>query len=338
MNRRLCLTMRPDADRHRVSRRNVLRCVVLATGGMVTRGLMAQDQAPRIGLLAPGDRGEDIEGFMDGMRELGYVDGRNLSVVYREAKGRNEALGPLLMEFVSLKVSVIVTGGTAAARTARQMNLSTPVVIGAMTDPVESGVAMSLARPGGNITGLSLATGDDFGGKYLELLSELRPGMRRVAVLYHLARPAELQAMQREAPRFGIELVSMQVGSKVELAESFQRIASQHIDAAVVITDPFTFAERQRIIALASAKRLPVIYGLAAFVDAGGLLAYGPSLRERWHRAATYVDKILKGAKPAELAIEQPTRFELVINAKTARELGLTIPAMLGMRVDRVVN
>ena len=338
MNRRLRLTMCPGGDRGRVSRRNVLQCMVLATGGMVTLGLMAQAQAPRIGLLAPGDRGEDIEGFMDGMRDLGYVDGRNLSIVYREAKGQNEALGPLLMELVSLKVSVIVTGGTAAARVARQMNVPIPVVIGAMTDPVKSGVAMSLARPGGNITGLSLATGDDFGVKYLELLSELRPGLRRVAVLHYLLRPAELKAMEREAPRFGIELVSIHVGSKAELAESFERIASQHADAAIVITDPFTFAERQRIIALASASRLPVIYGLAAFVDAGGLLAYGPSLRERWHRAAIYVDRILKGAKPADLPIEQPTRFELVINAKTARELGLTIPATLGMRVDRVVN
>jgi putative ABC transport system substrate-binding protein len=199
------------------------------------------------------------------------------------------------------------------------MNVPTPVVIGAMTDPVGSGVATSLARPGGNITGLSLATGDDFGVKYLELLSELRPGLRRVAVLYYLPRPAELKAMQLEAPRFGIDLVSIHVGSKAELAESFERIASRHADAAVVITDPFTFAERHRIIALASASRLPVIYGLAAFVDAGGLLAYGPSLRERWHRAAFYVDRILKGAKPADLPIEQPTRFELVINAKTAR-------------------
>ena len=302
----------------------------------MTARLMAQ-AVPRIGLLAPGDRGEDVEGFMAGMRELGYVDGRNLVIVYRSASGRNELLEPLFAEFVSLKVSVIVTGGTAAARVARQMNVPIPVVIGAMTDPVGSGVAMSLAKPGGNITGLSLATGDDFGVKYLELLSELRPGLRRVAVLHHLPRPAELQVMQREAPRFRIELVSIHVGFKADLAESFKRIASMRTDAVVVTTDPFTFTERQDIVALARANQLPVIYGLAAFVDAGGLMSYGPSLRVQWHRAATYVDRILKGAKPADLAIEQPMRFELVINSKTASELGLKIPASMQVRVDRIV-
>jgi putative ABC transport system substrate-binding protein len=238
---------------------------------------------------------------------------------------------------VSLKVSVIVTGGTAAARVARHMNIPIPVVIGAMTDPVGSGVAMSLAKPGGNITGLSLATGDDFGVKYLELLSALRPGLRRVAVLHHLPRPPELQAMQREAPRFGIELMLIPVDSKADLAGSFERIASQRTDAVVVTTDPFTFTERQSIVALAKASQLPVIYGLAAFVYAGGLMSYGPSLRAQWHRAATYVDKILKGAKAADLAIEQPTRFEFVINSKTASELGLKIPASLQVRVDRIV-
>jgi len=318
------------------SRRNLLRCFALAAGGTMTARLMAQ-AVPRIGLLAPGDRGEDVEGFMAGMRELGYVDGRNLVIVYRSASGRNELLEPLFAEFVSLKVSVIVTGGTAAARVARQMNVPIPVVIGAMTDPVGSGVAMSLAKPGGNITGLSLATGDDFGVKYLELLSELRPGLRRVAVLHHLPRPAELQAMQREAPRFRIELVSIHLGFKADLAESFKRIASMRIDAVVVTTDPFTFTERQDIVALARANQLPVIYGLAAFVDAGGLMSYGPSLRVQWHRAATYVDRILKGAKPADLAIEQPMRFELVINSKTASELGLKIPASMQVRVDRIV-
>ena len=338
MSRRARLLGRRGLDGGLVSRRNLLQYMVLAPCGIVTRGLMAQGQGTRIGLLAPGDRGEDIEGFIDGMRELGYVDGRNLSIVYREANGRNELLGPLLTELVSLNVAVIVTGGTAAALVAKRMNISVPVVIGAMTDPVESGVAMSLSKPGGNITGLSLATGDDFGGKYLELLSELRPGLRRVAVLHQRPGSAEVKAMQREAPRFGVELVQIRVASKAELAQSFERIALLHADAAVVVTDPLTFTERQTIVALASAARLPVIYGLATFVDAGGLMAYGPSLRERWHRASIYVDRILKGAKPADLAIEQPTRFELVINAKTAHELGLTVPERLSIRVDRTVH
>ena len=296
------------------------------------------ERSARIGLLAPASRSEDVEGFLAGMRDLGYIEGRNLVLEYRAAGGKIERLDDLLAELIRLKVDVIVTGGTPAALAAKRARTTIPIVIGAMGDPVESGVVASLARPGGNITGLSLVTSEGFAGKYLELLREAVPKASRVAVLGRPSASSPVQAMERAARSFDIRLQLVEVDQPGQLEGAFAAMTAQHAAALIVTPSPFNLAHRDRIVSLAAKHRLPAMYGLAAFVEAGGLMAYGASLRELYRRAATYVDKILKGAKPAELPVEQATKFELVINLNTARALGVAIPPALRLRADRVIE
>jgi putative ABC transport system substrate-binding protein len=272
------------------------------------------------------------------MRDLGYIEGRNLVLEYRAAGGKIERLDDLLAELIRLKVDVIVTGGTPAALAAKRARTTIPVVIGAMGDPVESGVVASLGRPGGNITGLSLVTSEGFAGKYLELLREAVPKASRVAVLGRPSASSPVQAMERAARSFDIRLQLVEADQPDRLEGAFAAMAAQHAAALIVTPTPFNLAHRDRIVSLAAKHRLPAMYGLAAFVEAGGLMAYGASLRDLYRRAATYVDKILKGAKPAELPVEQATKFELVINLNTARALGLAIPPALRLRADRVIE
>jgi len=301
-------------------------------------GAQPPERSARIGLLAPASRSEDVEGFLAGMRDLGYIEGRNLILEYRAAGGKVERLDDLLAELIRLKVDVIVTGGTPAALAAKRAGTTIPVVIGAMGDPVESGVVASLARPGGNITGLSLVTSEGFAGKYLELLREAVPKASRVAILGRPSANSPVQAMERAARSFDIRLQLVEVDQPDRLEGAFAAMAAQQAAALIVTPSPFNLAHRDRIVSLAAKHRLPAMYGLTAFVEAGGLMAYGASLRELYRRAATYVDKILKGAKPAELPVEQATKFELVINLNTARALGLAIPPALRLRADRVIE
>jgi len=301
-------------------------------------GAQPPERSARIGLLAPASRSEDVEGFLAGMRDLGYIEGRNLILEYRAAGGKVERLDDLLAELIRLKVDVIVTGGTPAALAAKRARTRIPVVIGAMGDPVESGVVASLARPGGNITGLSLVTSEGFAGKYLELLREAVPKASRVAILGRPSANSPVQAMERAARSFDIRLQLVEVDQPDRLEGAFAAMAAQQAAALIVTPSPFNLAHRDRIVSLAAKHRLPAMYGLTAFVEAGGLMAYGASLRELYRRAATYVDKILKGAKPAELPVEQATKFELVINLNTARALGLAIPSALRLRADRVIE
>jgi len=301
-------------------------------------GAQPPERSARIGLLAPASRSEDVEGFLAGMRDLGYIEGRNLVLEYRAAEGKVERLDDLLAELIRLKVDVIVTGGTPAALAAKRARTTIPVVIGAMGDPVESGVVASLARPGGNITGLSLVTSEGFAGKYLELLREAVPKASRVAILGRPSANSPVQAVERAARSFDIRLQLVEVDQPDRLEGAFAAMAAQQAAALIVTPSPFNLAHRDRIVSLAAKHRLPAMYGLTAFVEAGGLMAYGASLRELYRRAATYVDKILKGAKPAELPVEQATKFELVINLNTARALGLAIPPALRLRADRVIE
>jgi putative tryptophan/tyrosine transport system substrate-binding protein len=317
----------------------VVVSLLLALPG-VTRSAAAQplERTARVGLLAPAARGEDIEGFLAGMRDLGYVEGRNLVVEYRAAGGKIERLDELLGELIGLKVDVIVTGGTPAALAAKRARTTIPVVIGAMGDPVGSGVVASLARPGGNITGLSLATSEGFAGKYLELLREAVPKASRVAILGRPSVSGPVQAMEHAARSYDVRLQLVEVDRPDRLDRGFAEMTTQRADALVVTPSPFNLAHRERIVSLAAKHRIPTMYGLTTFVEAGGLMAYGASLRDLYRRAATYVDKILKGAKPAELPVEQATKFELVINLTTARALGLAIPPSLRVRADRVIE
>jgi ABC-type uncharacterized transport system substrate-binding protein len=315
----------------------------LAAGGQQAR------KNPRIGLLVPGagTSGQVVEAFRQGMRDLGYIEGRNLVVEYRSAGGRAERLPELLAELLGLEVDVIVTGGssghasstgTAAALAAKQATSTIPVVIGAMGDPVESGVVSSLTHPGGNITGLSLALSGERAAKYLEIVKEVVPNASRVGVLWHPSMRTQVRDMERAAQTLGIRLQSIEVQHPEQLDRAFAGMTAQRAAALVVIGDPFTVTQRVPIVGLAAQHRLPAIYGLRAFVDAGGLMAYAANLNELWRRAATYADKILKGAKPADLPIEQPGKFDLVINLKTAKALGLTIPPSLLARADQVIE
>jgi ABC-type uncharacterized transport system substrate-binding protein len=302
-------------------------------------GAQPPERSVRVGLLTPGggSRDGDAQSFLAGMRELGYIEGRNLVLEYRQADGKTERLPDLLAELVRLEVDVIVTGGTPAALAAKRATATIPVVIGAMGDPVGSGVVASLARPGGNITGLSLAIGGGFAGKYLELLREVVPKASRIAVLQPAAATT-LQDIERAARSLDLRLQIVEVNQPDQFDRAFAAMTAQHAAALIVTPSPFNSSHRDRIVSLAAKHRLPAMYGFRDFVDAGGLMAYGPSLSESWRRAATYVDKILKGAKPADLPVEQPTKFELTINLKTAKALGLTIPQTLLLRADQVIE
>ena len=296
------------------------------------------ERTVRVGFLVPASPSDDVEGFLGGMRDLGYLEGRNLIVEYRAAGGKSERLDDLVAELIRLKVDVIVTGGTPAALAARRARTAIPVVIGAMGDPVESGVVASLARPGGNITGLSLQTSEGFAGKYLELLREAVPKVSRVAILGRPSARSPVQAMEQAARSLDVRVQLIEVDQPGQLEGAFAAMTAQNVGALVVTPSPFNVTHRDRIVSLAAKHRLPAMYGLTAFVDAGGLMAYGASLRDLFRRAATYVDKILKGAKPADLPVEQATKFDLVINLKTARALGLTVPPSLLGRADRVID
>ncbi len=301
----------------------------------------------RIGILLPGSPAPPstpsaaLEAFLQGLRDLGYVEGRNIAIEYRYAQGKLDPLQDLAAELVRLNVDVIVTSTTPAIQAAKKATSTIPIVMAAVGDPVVTGLVAGLARPGGNITGLSLLA-PELAGKRLELLKETLPRLSRVAVLWNSASPAMVHTFREArvaAEALGVRLQSLEVqGDPTDFERAFSAIAKERPDGLFVTLDPFTSLHRGRIAELAAQHRLPAIYELREFVDAGGLMAYGPSSRDLWRRAATYVDKILKGAKPGDLPVEQPTRFELVINLKTARALGLTIPQSVLLRADHLIE
>jgi putative tryptophan/tyrosine transport system substrate-binding protein len=299
-------------------------------------------KVPRIGVVAPaGLHDPDVEGFRQGLRELGYVEGQNLLVEYRAAEGKPERFPDLFGEILRLKVDIIVTGTVSAAVAVKKATSATPVVLAASGDPVGAGVVASLAHPGANITGLSLAPEDTFAEKWVELLKEIVPGLSRVTVLAMASSPGseiELKAARNAGRALSVKIHSLRWHSPSQLEGLFAVMIAEHANALIVTDDPLGFTYRAKIVDLANRHRLPAIYGLKAFAEGGGLIAYGASLTDLWRRAATYVDKILKGAKPADLPVEQPTKYELVINLKTANTLGLTIPPSLLLRADQVIE
>jgi len=297
----------------------------------------------RIGYAWLGPAGSDtpaLDGLKRGLAELGYIEGRNLVIEYRYADGRPERLPIILAALVALKVDLLVTPGTIVTRAAQQATTAVPIV-STSTDPVGSGFAKSLARPGGNITGLSLATGDDFNGKWLELIKELEPRVKRIAYLWDPGSASsveELASLKRLAPRLRVEIEAFGVREAGELGAALEAIRASRAGALLVDDDPLLLAARGRIVAFAARHRLLTVYEIREFVDAGGLISYGPSIVDIHRRAAGYVDRILKGAKPADMPIEQPTIFELVLNLKTAKAMGLTIPPSLSGRIDQVIK
>jgi len=326
-----------------MNRRGSIAALVALTGG--SRGARAQPAAriARIGFLSfnlAGDpRGRDA--FARGLRELGYIDGRDIVVEYRDAGGKAEQLAALAAELVALKVALIVAPSTPAAQAAKQATTTIPIVFAGAADPVTDGFVVSLARPGDNLTGLS-NLGADLVGKRLELLKQAVPKLTRVAVLWGLApgRTPEdmLKTADVAARALGIQLQLVEVPRPADLDRAFTDMTRARADALTILPIATFFSERKQIIEMAAKNRLPAIYTSRRFVEDGGLMAYGAELSDLLRRAASYVDRILKGARPSDLPVEQATKFELVINRGTAKALGLTIPQSVLLSADEVVG
>ena len=319
-------------------------------GGLLASPLAAEAQQPgkvaRIGYLASNLAASPHapEAFRQGLRDLGYVEGRTIVIEYRDAEGKLERFPALAAELVALKVDVIVAGGgTPAALAAKQVTRTLPIVFAVVGDPVGSGLVTSLARPGGNLTGLSNVAAE-LVGKRLEQLRHAVPGVSRVAALWQPgnfpARTEEDMVKEAEvtARAMGVRLQFVEARGPEDFDRAFSDMIRARAGALTVLTSSMFFSERRRLADLVAKNRLPAVYPLREFVDAGGLMSYGADVADLFRRAATYVDKILKGAKPADLPVEQPTKFELVINLKTAKALGLTIPPSLLQRADQVIE
>jgi putative ABC transport system substrate-binding protein len=298
-------------------------------------------EVPRIGILFIGDRNQPhLEAFKQGLRERGYIEGKNIAIEYRYAEGKINRLPLLAAELVKLKVDVIVTTAEMGARAARQATKTTPIVLTTGADLVKSGLAESLAKPGGNVTGLSVLE-EDLSGKRLDILKEAFPKMKRVAYLWNpsavLANPSFDQA-KAIAQAVALQLRSYEVYTLAEIEKAFADMSKARPDALFVPLSPLMTLNSKRIVELALEQRLPGMYPTNQFAEEGGLMTYGPRIGDMYRRAATYVDKVLKGAKAGDLPVEQPTKFEFVINLKTAKQIGVTIPPNVLARADKVIK
>ena len=298
---------------------------------------------PRIGLLntnEPAAFAARTEGFRQGLRELGYVEGKNIKIEYRYAEGKLDRLSGLAAELVRLKVDVIVTAVSSSTRSAKEATNTIPIVMAQDNDPVGNAFVVSLARPGGNITGLSTLS-PEIGGKQLELLKGVVPRMVRAAVIGTSTLPGHAQRLKETelaAAALGVELQYLDVLSPEDIDTAFREASKKRADAVVVLGGLVLISHRAQVANLAAKKRLPAIYNVPEFVDAGGLMTYGASYIDLYRRAATYVDKILKGAKPADLPVEQPTKFDFIVNLQAAKQISLTIPQKVLARADRVIR
>jgi putative ABC transport system substrate-binding protein len=325
------------------------RYFLIAAGALLAASLAAEAQqsakVARIGYLTLYQAAAPRlpEAFRQGLRDLGYVEGRNLVIEYRDADGKLERLPALAAELVALKVDVIVAGGTPQALAAKQATSTLPIVFTSSAEPVESELVTSLARPGGNVTGLSLLS-PELDGKRLEYLKQAVPGVTRVAVLWQPGGNGErmekdmLKGAEVAGRALGVRLQFVEARGPADFERAFSDMSRARAGALTVLGSVMFFGERRHLVDLAAKNRLPAVYPLRDFVDAGGLMAYGPNVADLNRRAATYVDKILKGAKPADLPVEQPTKFELVINRKAAKALGLTIPQSILVQADEVIE
>jgi putative ABC transport system substrate-binding protein len=281
-----------------------------------------------------------IEAFRQGLRELGYVEGKNIVIEWRSTEDKPDRLPALATELLSLKVDVIVTGGPSATRAAKGATSTIPIVMSTDPDPVANGFVASLARPGGNITGLATLA-PELSGKRLELLKETVPKLSRVAVFGTSTTPGNAQNIKETelaARAFGLQLQSLDVRAPKDMETAFRAAGKARADSIIVLSGPMVNSHRSQIVDLAVKSRLPAIYPWPEYVEDGGLMSYGPSLTDLNRRAATYVDKILKGRKPADLPVEQPIKFEFIVNLKAAKQIGLTIPPNVLVRADRVIR
>ena len=322
------------------------RQFITLLGGAAAWPLAARAQQARklpiigfLGPTTPAAQSQWVIAFLQRLRELGWVEGRTFAIEYRWAEGRTERLAEIATEFVRLKVDVIVTYGTPQVIAAKQATSVIPIVFALAGDPVGTGLVASLARPGGNVTGLSLQNSDS-AHKRIELLREVLPGLRRLAILVNVGNPAhvlEIGEVHEAARTLGVEVATLEIQRTEDIAPAIEA-GKARADALYVAGDPLLNANRARINILAAGVRLPSIYSQREFVDAGGLISFGPNFQDLFGRSAGYVDKILRGAKPADLPVEQPTKFDLVINLITARALGLEVPPTLLARADEVIE
>jgi putative tryptophan/tyrosine transport system substrate-binding protein len=321
---------------------SILIAMVLLAVAVIAEAQQPQ-KVPRIGFLAtvsPSTISDRVEAFRQGLRELGYVEGKNIVVEWRYAEGKLDRLPALAAELVRLKTDIIVTAGPQATRRAKEATVTIPIVMGFDNDPVGSGFVASLPRPGGNITGLSTLA-PEISGKQLELLKEIVPKLSRVAVLGDSNEPGNAQALKEvelAAGAFKVQLQYLDVLNLKDIENSFQSASKQRAGAVIVLAGPVMPAHRTEVVNLAAKNRLPAMYFRSDFVEAGGLMTYNVNYNDLFRRAATFVDKILKGRMPGDLPVEQSTKFELIINLKAAKQIGLTIPQNVLARADKVIK
>jgi len=298
---------------------------------------------PRLGILMPSESSTNLQAFESGLRALGYIEGQNIFIERRYGDPKGEQLRGLADELIKLKVDVILAWSTPVALAAQQATSTVPIVGAVMADPVNDGLVASLARPGGNITGTSFL-GPELVAKRLQLFREVIPKLSRVAALWHPHAYGErtMASMSKEVEassrKLGMEIQFVPAANPDELNGAFSKITEEHAEAFIVLPSPMLFSQYKRIVVFAASNRLPAVYQAREFVDAGGLMSYGANLAELFRSAAPFVDKIFKGAKPSELPVEQPTRFELVVNLKTAKDLGLTITREFLLITDEVIE
>jgi len=306
-----------------------------------TRAAGPSARTKRLGILEPGGPPEPlVEALLQKLQDLGYVEGTNINFEYRWALGKLDRLEDLAKELVGSNVDLITVLSTPAALAALNATRTIPIIFTGVGDPAGAGVVPNLARPGGNITGISLLA-TELSSKRLEVLREIVPNMSRVAMLWNDTNPSMVlraHEAQTAATKFGVVIQSVGVHIPMDLDAAFVAIESGHVDALLTLVDPFTREHRKRIVDFAAQRRLPAIYESREFVDSGGLISYGPSLLNMHRRAAEYIDKVFKGEKPADLPVEQPTKFELLIDMKTARALGVAIPQAILLRADEVIE
>jgi putative ABC transport system substrate-binding protein len=296
----------------------------------------------RIGFVSPTSPGPTEIAFRQGLRELGYVEGKNLVFEARFAEGRFERFPELIAEMIRAKVDVIMVGSSPGVLAAKKATTSIPIVFAGVTDPIGTGIVTTLARPGGNVTGITIGFGESgIAGKWLEIIKDFVPKVKHIAVLTNALNPVtprNLDVMRAAARNLQLSLEFVDVREVGQLEKVFGSLRVSNAQAIVVTNDPFFFNYRAKIVNLVAEMRLPAVYFTSEFVDAGGLLSYGPSVTDSYRRAARLVDKILKGAKPAELPVEQPVDFEMAVNLRTAKSMQLTIPQVVLVRANKIVE
>jgi putative tryptophan/tyrosine transport system substrate-binding protein len=321
--------------------------IMLLSGAAAAWPITARAQqlsrVPRIGVLllgTPTSFAPRTQAFVEGLRDLGYVEGRTVAIEWKWGQDRDDLLPDLAAELVRSQVDVIVTGGTPPTKALKNATRTIPIVMAIVGDPVAAGLVDSLARPGGNVTGFSIVA-TDLSGRRLQLLKEIVPGLSSVAVMSNLANPQsqmELRETQSAARRLDLRLHSVPISADTSIENAFEKIKKEPVQALIVVTDAILYSQRSRILDLVAGNRLPAMYPYRDFPEAGGLMSYAPSDRDLFRRAASYVDRILKGANPGDLPVEQPTKFELVINLKTAKALGLDVSLLIQQLADEVIE